>query len=124
MLILDKIGFFLFSEDWWFYFFLSFLVLEVPYEDTLVSDSPQFIAVEADIVDIFSVTDVDLMGFSHEGVVPNLDEGVVSDAEEEVILEHEVDAVEFVAVEGLHFDLDGHFDGVVSSDGGVFEDDP
>lgn len=77
-----------------------------------------------DIIDVLGVSNVDLVRLSEEGVVPDLDEGIVSHAEEEMTIVLEVDRIEPVSVERLHFHFDRHLGDVVSPDGSVLENHP
>lgn len=77
-----------------------------------------------DIVDVLGMADVDLMGLSQKGVVPDLHKGVVTHAEQEMSVVLEVDGIEFIPVQGLHLDLNGHLFDVVPPDRCVFKDHP
>jgi hypothetical protein len=92
------------------------LLLKVPHQNAFRTGCPDASVVVNDVVDVLGVAYVDLVRFSHEGIVPNLHEGVVPDAEEQVVVQLEVDGVEFVAMQGLHLDLNGHLNSVIAAD--------
>ena len=61
--IFDERGFFFLQKNGRLHKLLSFF-LKIPYQNTLGSCRPKFVVVVQDIVDVFGVTDIDLMGFS------------------------------------------------------------
>jgi hypothetical protein len=76
------------------------------------------------VVDVLGVADVDLVRFSQEGIIPDLDKGIVTDTEEEVTVQIESDSVELVAMQSCHLYFNGHLDSVISPDRGILENNP
>ena len=103
---------------------IPLLMIKFPHEDALTANSPHLVPIKTDIIDVSSMTNVHLMRFPHERIVPYFDKRVISNTEKQVAFQIEVDSVEFVSVEGLHFHFNCHFDCVVSSNGGVLEHNP
>ena len=61
--VFDEWCFLFLQKNGRLYKLLSFF-LKVPYQNTLGSCCPKFVVVVQDIVDVFGVTDIDLVGFS------------------------------------------------------------
>lgn len=90
--VFDEGCFLFFQKNGRLYKLLSFL-LKVPYQNTLRSCGPKSVVVVQDIVDVFGVADVDLMGFSEEGIVPNFDKGIIANAEKNVRIVLKIDGI-------------------------------
>lgn len=112
-----------FGENGGLHVFLS-LVFETPHQNPFRPHSPELFLVVIHVVDVLGVTDVDLVRFSQEGIIPDLDKGIVTDTEEEVTVQIESDSVELVAMQSCHLYFNGHLDSVISPDRGILENNP
>jgi hypothetical protein len=74
-------SFLLFVENRWLYELLT-LFSEIPNKDALRSDGPKFAVFVAKVIDIFSVTDINLMRLPQKRVIPDFDKRVIANAKE------------------------------------------
>jgi hypothetical protein len=121
--VLDEGRLLLFQEYWGFDKLLP-LVREIPNKDAFRSSSPEFSIVIDYIVNILCMADVDLMWLPQKRIVPHFHKGIISNAKQKMAVFFEVNRIELIPMQSLHFHLDCHFDDIIAANRCIFKNNP